>query len=157
MTDVNPGELPTDSIVVRHLREDDLAVIVRIDRDIIGRPRPEYYQGKLQRVLHEGKLQTSLVAELDDHAVGFVLATLHYGEFGQTEPSAVIDSLGVDPGYRKQYVGEALMRQLEMNLRALGVERLETQVGWDQRELLSFLASRGWQPAPRFCLQLDLS
>lgn len=157
MTDIEPGELPTDAVLVRDLREDDLNAIVRIDREAIGRPRPEYYRGKLARVLHEGKLQTSLVAELDDHPVGFVLATLHCGEFGQTEPSAVIDSLGVDPAYRHKSVGEALMRQLEMNLRALGVARLETQVGWTQRELLSFLANRGFLPAARFCLQLDLS
>lgn len=157
MTDINPGELATDSVVVRQLREDDLPAIVRIDRESIGRARPLYYEAKVQRILNEGKLQTSLIAELDGHPVGFVLTTLNYGEFGQTEPAAVIDSIGVMPAFRGRRVGDALLRQLEMNMRALGVERLETQVGWEQRDLLAFLANRGFDPAPRFCLQLRLT
>lgn len=156
MEDLEPGELPTDSIVVRTLEAKDLDAIVRIDRESMGRPRREYYEIKVRQALEDAKLHTSLVALVDDHVVGFVLAHLHYGEFGQVEPVAVIDSIGVDPRFRGKSVGEALMRQLEMNLRALRVERLETQVGWDQRELLSFLATRGFGPAPVFHLRLEL-
>lgn len=157
MEELDPGALPTDSIVVRNLCADDLDAIVHVDRASIGRARREYYEAKVRRVLEDGKMTTSLVALVDDRVVGFVLAVLHYGEFGQVEPTAVIDSIGVDPRFRGRSVGEALMRQLEMNLRALRVQRLETLVGWEQRELLSFLASRGFTPAPRFCLELDLS
>ncbi len=156
MDDLAPGQLPTDSIDVRTLEAKDLDAIVRIDREAMGRPRQEYYAAKVRRALEDAKLSPSLVALVDGHVVGFVLAHLHYGEFGRVEPSAVIDSIGVDPRFRGQRVGEALMRQLEMNLRALRVERVETQVGWAQRELLSFLASRGFGPAPVFHLQLDL-
>jgi len=155
--DLQPGALPTDAVLVRCLTGDDLDAMVRIDRELMGYARREYYAAKVERVLGEAKLQTSLVAEIDGHVVGFVLAALHYGEFGSPEPSAVIDSVGVDPRFRGQSVGEALMRQLEMNLRALNVERLETQVGWEQRDLLSFLAKRGFAPAARFCLELDLT
>ncbi len=157
MQDLDPGTLPTDAILVRNLAADDLDAIVRIDQKAIGRTRKEYYQAKVRRVLEDGKMMTSLVAVDDGVVVGFVLATLHYGEFGQVEASAVIDSIGVAPGLRGKGIGEALMRQLEMNLRALRVQRLETQVGWEQRELLNFLANRGFAPSPRFCLHLDLS
>ncbi|MCA9607509.1 MAG: GNAT family N-acetyltransferase [Myxococcales bacterium] len=156
MEDLDPGELPTDTIVVRTLEARDLDAIVRIDRESMGRPRHEYYEVKVKRALEDAKLSPSLVALVDDHVVGFVLAHLHYGEFGRVEPVAVIDSIGVAPRFRGKNVGEALMRQLEMNLRALRVERLETQVGWEQRDLLSFLASRGFAPAPVFHLQLAL-
>ena len=157
MEDLSPGELPTDSIVVRNLEATDLDALVRIDRESFSRPRREYYEIKVKSALEDAKLQTSLVALVDGHVVGFVLAHLHYGEFGQVEAAAVIDSIGVDPRFRGKNVGEALMRQLEMNLRALRVERLETQVSWEQRELLSFLAHRGFAPAPVFHLRLDLS
>lgn len=156
MEDGVPGELPTDDVLVRQLREGDLAAIVRVDKKAMGRPREEYYQAKLGRVLNDGKLQTSLVAEIDGIVVGFVLAALHYGEYGQAEPVAVIDSIGVEPAFRGKHIGDALMRQLEMNLRALRVERLETQVDWTQLELLGFLARRGFGPSTRLCLQLDL-
>lgn len=154
--DLEDGTLPTDAVCVRDLRSADLAAIVRIDRESAGRARQEYYESKVRAVLDEPKLRTSLVAELDGHVVGFLLARVHYGEFGRAEPVAVVDSLGVDPGYRKRHVGRALMRQLTMNLRALCVERIETQVDGSQPDLLAFLAHSGFVPAPRVCLERAL-
>lgn len=155
--DEDPGALPTDAVVVRNLTNDDLAAIVRIDRQSVGRERTEYYRAKIRAALDGAKLQTSVVGILDDHVVGFVLATLHYGEFGRTEPVCVLDSIGVDPAYRGRHVGQALMRQLLMNLRALNVEHVETQVDWAHFDLLSFLRAQGFEPAPRLTLRLALS
>ena len=154
--ETDDGTLPTDAVTVRDLRAADLAGIVRIDRASTGRARHEYYEAKVRAALTEAKLRTSLVAELDDHVVGFLLARVHYGEFGHAEPVAVIDSLGVDPEYRKRHVGQALMRQLTMNLGALRVERVETQVDGTQLDLLAFLARSGFRPAPRVCLERTL-
>jgi len=151
-----PGHLPTDDVLVRTLTEGDLEPVVRVDSASMGRPRREYYAAKLRTALTEGKLQTSLVAELDDHVVGFVLAKVYYGEFGQAEPVAVVDSMGVDPAYRKRHVGQALLRQLLLNLGALGVERVQTEVDWQQLDLMSFLAAQGFVPAPRLCLERRL-
>lgn len=150
------GTLPTDSVTVRDLREDDVSAIVRIDRASTGRTRREYYQSKVRAVLSEPRLRTSLVAELDGHVVGFLLTRVHYGEFGRAEAVAVIDSLGVDPGYRKRHAGQALLRQLTLNLAALHVERVETQVDGTQPDLLAFLAKAGFRPAPRVCLERSL-
>lgn len=150
------GTLATDPVTVRGLREGDLARIVKIDTASTGRSRHEYYEAKVRQAIAEQKLQTSLVAELDGHVVGFLLARLFYGEFGHAEPIAVIDSVGVDPKFRKQHVGQALMRQLVMNLSALCVERIETQVDWDQFDLLAFLARNGFRPAARLCLERKL-
>lgn len=150
------GTLPTDSVLVRDLRQSDLTAIVRIDRHSTGRLREDYYKAKVKAALSEPTLRTSLVAELDGHVVGFLVARLFYGEFGHAEAVAVIDSVGVDPAYRKKHVGQALLRQLTMNLRALHVERIETQVDWDQFDLLSFLARQGFRPAPRMCLERRL-
>jgi predicted N-acetyltransferase YhbS len=145
-----------DDVSVRDLREGDLAPIVRIDRASTGRLRREYYEAKLRAAIAEPKLRMSLVAELDDHVVGFLLARVYFGEFGRMEPAAVIDSLGVDPEYRNRHVGAAMMRQLLANLTALRVERIETQVDWDQFDLLAFLAKCGFRPAPRLCLERRL-
>lgn len=151
-----PGTLETDAVPVRAMRHDDLRAIVAIDRAAMGRPREEYYRARIAQALDSSTLETSLVAELDDHVVGFVLANLYYGEFGQVEPAAVLDSIGVHPEYRGRHVAQALMRQLAMNLRALGVRQVETLVDWDQLELLQFLAHHGFEPAPRLCLRLSL-
>jgi len=145
--------LATDAVPVRELRKDDLAAIVKIDKASTGRPRAEYYEAKVRQAIDEPKLRTSLVAEQDGHVVGFLLARLFYGEFGRTEAVAVIDSVGVDPAFRGRHVGQALLRQLVLNLTALRVERIETEVDWQQFDLLSFLARNGFRPAPRLCLE----
>jgi predicted N-acetyltransferase YhbS len=154
--ELGAGALPTDSVLVRDLRAEDFVAIVRIDRASTGRVREDYYRAKLKTAVSEPTLRTSLVAELDGQVVGFLLARLFYGEFGRAEAVAVIDSVGVDPGWRRRHVGEALLRQLTMNLGALRVERIETEVDWEQFDLLSFLARNGFRPAARICLERRL-
>ena len=153
---LSAGELETDPVHVRQLSAVDLDAVVRIDRQATGRSREAYFKTKLREALEPGALRTSLVGELDDHVVGFVIARLYYGEFGRSEPVALIDSVGVDRGYRRHKVGQALMRQLLMNLRALNVERVETLVDWNHADLIGFMASHGFEPAPRLCLRLTL-
>ena len=151
--ELEDGTLETDAVAVRSLTADDLAAIVKIDRASTGHARREYYETKVRSAMADAKLRTSLVAELDGHVVGFLLARVHYGEFGHAEAVAVIDSVGVDPAFRKSHVGQALLRQLLMNLSALHVERVETMVDWTQMDLLGFLMRQGFRPAPRLCLE----
>jgi hypothetical protein len=54
-------------------------------------------------------------------------------------------------------VGSALQRQLHANLSGLGVSVLQTEVSWDDQQLLGFFHHQGFRPAARFCLHLDLS
>jgi GNAT superfamily N-acetyltransferase len=82
---------------------------------------------------------------------------VYYGEFGALEPAAVLDTLDVHPDFRGRGVAAALVRQLRTNLAGLGVARLRTEVDWDTPELLTFFAHEGFRPAPRFCLELDLT
>ncbi len=151
-----PGELETDEIPVRRLTVEDLDPVVRIDAASTGTTRREFYRAKLGRALEDSSVQLSLAAELDGMVVGFLIVTFYYGEFGLPETAAVIEALGVHPEYRHRRVSKALMRQLEMNLKALGVATVRTEVSWEQQDLLRFLAHLGFEPAPRFCLQKRL-
>ena len=54
-------------------------------------------------------------------------------------------------------VGQALLSQLLLNLQALRIERVQTQVDWAQLDLLAFLQRAGFGPAPRFCLEKRLT
>lgn len=148
--------LEFDSITVRRLLPDDLDRVTRLDAKVTGRSRSEYFKVKLAQNLAETGIKISLAAEQDSLFVGFLLARVYYGEFGLMEPTAVLDTIGVNPDFQGQGVGQALLRQLTMDLRGLGVEHLQTEVGWENQGLLTFFQREGFNPAPRFCLELEL-
>jgi GNAT superfamily N-acetyltransferase len=145
-----------DNVLVRSLRQEDAPRLVRMDQAITGRNRSAWYEGKLKRALEESDLRISLGAEVDGCLVGAVLGSLHYGEFGLPEPIAVLDTILVNPGHARQGVGTALLDQFVKNLSALGIERLRTEVAWDEHDLNLFLGRRGFAPAPRLVLELAL-
>ncbi len=151
-----PGVLETDAVLVRTMSEADLEAVVAIDARATGRRRPRYFELMLQRAVRQAGLQVSLVAELEGRTVGFLIASLYYGEYGVMEPSASIDAVSVDPAFRGRHVGRALMRQLRLNLGALHISTLRTEVSWDDADLLAFFKRQGFVPAPRLCLQCTL-
>jgi len=151
-----PGILETDSTLVRLMNEHDLEAIVAIDAASSGRRRPRYFELMLERAVKQAALQVSLAAEVDGHVVGFAIASLYYGEYGVTEPMASLDAIGVNPANRGQHVGKALLRQLRLNLSALRVAILRTEVSWDDFDLLAFFKKKGFSPARRLCLDCAL-
>lgn len=151
-----PGTLETDAVLVRTLRAEDLPAVVAIDAAATGRERPRYFELMLERALQEGAMQVSLIAELEGRVVGFVIASLFYGEYGVVEPFASLDTVGVLPEYRGRHVARALMRQLRLNLGALRIATLRTEVAWDDFELLAFFKREGFEPARRLCLECPL-
>jgi ribosomal protein S18 acetylase RimI-like enzyme len=149
--------LSRDRIPVRSLAESDFPFIVAVDRKVTRRDRAGYYRRKTAEVLRESGVRVSLVAEFDNQFAGFVMARTDFGGFGRAEPTAVLDTIGVDPAYTRHSVGRALMSQLLTNLSSLGVERVQTQVSWNSFDLLSFLSRCGFAPSQRlsFSRKLD--
>jgi ribosomal protein S18 acetylase RimI-like enzyme len=150
------GMLETDAVLVRSMREDDLNTVVAIDSAASGRRRPRYFEVMLHRAITQAGVQVSLVAEVDGRVAGFLIRSLYYGEYGVVEPSASIDAISVDPASRGKKVGSALMRQLRLNLAALRITTLRTEVSWDDFGLLAFFRSQGFRPSRRLCLEYEL-
>jgi predicted N-acetyltransferase YhbS len=142
--------------VVRRLRPGDLERVVALDARIVGRSRHGFLAHKLQVNLLQSSVQVSLGAEVDGSLVGFLFARVWTGEYGATDPVAVLDTLGVHPDFQGRGLGRALIEQLVTNLGGLGVRTLRTEVGWEDQELLRFFHARGFAPAPRLCLELAL-
>ena len=145
------GPLARDRIPVGSLQAGDLRALVAIDRRITGRDRAVYFQRKLTEALSDSDVRVSLVAELDSVPVGFIMARVDFGEFGQVETTAVIDTIGVDPDYRNRGVGCALLSQLLANLGTLRVEKVRTEVDWQDRDLLGYLGRNGFRPSQLLC------
>lgn len=146
-----------ETVLVRNLVPEDLEAVVTLDAKIAGRRRDEYFQVKLQQALAETGVKVSLAGERDGNFAGFCLARVFYGEFGQAEPVAVLDTFDVAPEYQGSGVGRALIRQLRTNLLGLGIKKLQTQVAWDNQRMLSFFQHAGFEPAARIALDLDLA
>jgi len=145
-----------DLVLVRNLARPDLDAVVAIDAASAGRRRERFLALKFDQAFADTGLTVSLAAECDDHVVGFLLARVYYGEFGVVEPTAVMDVIGVHPDYRGRRVATALIDQLRTNLLGLGIPTLQTEVPWDNPDLMAFFQHEGFTVAPRICLDLDL-
>ncbi len=148
--------LARDQVLVRSLAPSDLGRVVRIDERITGRNRLAYYERKFSEALRESGVRISLVAETDGLVTGFVMARVDYGEFGQAEATATIDTIGVDPTASGARIGQALVSQLLVNLGALRVETVRTEVRWRDLELLGFLNRCGFAPAQRLSFTMNV-
>lgn len=145
--------LSRDRVLVRSMIADDLPPIIEIDRAVTGLDRTAHYQHLFAQTQDRSSVRMSLVAEMDGRPVGYIMARADYGEFGRTEPVAVMDTLGIDPDFAGQGIATALMSQLLANLGALKTDRVRTVVGWDNFDLLRFLARCGFRPSQRIAVR----
>lgn len=141
--------LARDRADVRTMSRGDLAAIVRVDRRVTGRDRSAYIEHKLAEAMDDAAIRVSLTARIDGEVAGFLMARADFGDYGRIEPVAILDTIAVDPAYGHRGAGAALLSQLGVNLRALGIERVETIVGPKDVGLLRFLDAQGFAPSQR--------
>lgn len=141
--------LARDVVDIRAMESTDVDDVVRIDRAITGHERYRYIGRKLAEAMLDSAVRVSLTARVDSAIVGFVMARVDLGDFGRTEPVAVLDTIGVHPDYAHRRIGHALLSQLFANLAALCVERVETVVAPRDLALLGFLYDVGFAPSQR--------
>ncbi|WP_370399417.1 GNAT family N-acetyltransferase [Sulfitobacter sp. JB4-11] len=148
--------LSRDRIPVRTMEESDLAKIISIDAANYGSRRQDYFARKQEENLNQSGVRVSLVAERDGFPIGFIMARVDFGEFGRASAEAVMDTVGVDPGFQNDGVGHALMATLIMNLQSLQVESVRTEIDWNDTNLIGYLGAMGFAPAQRIPLQRQL-
>jgi ribosomal protein S18 acetylase RimI-like enzyme len=147
------GPLARDRIPVRAMTRSDLAALVAIDRAVVGEDRSVYLGREIDEALEGADVRVSLVAEIDGAPAGFVIARVDLGDYGRVEPTAVLDTIGVDPEFRNRGIGRALLSQLLINLAALRVERLRTELVWNDHDLLGFFDRCGFRPSQMLCVR----
>jgi ribosomal protein S18 acetylase RimI-like enzyme len=143
-------------IAVRKLRASDLEDVVRIDAKNTGKARRDYYRIKLGRVLEDTSVQMSFAAELDGAMVGFLFASLFYGDYGQPETIATLEAIATHPELERRGVASALWCQFLRNVKALRIDTVRTEVDWQSLNLLTFFHHLGFAPARRICLERDV-
>lgn len=145
----NPAAPARDKMDLSALKPDDLYDVVRIDKGVTGQRREAVFYELVDEAVKDSAVRVSLVARIDGNTVGFVMARTNYGDYGRTEPVAVLDTIGVDPEYSGRGVGHALLSQLFANLDELHVEGVETVVASTDSQLLRFFHAVGFKPSQR--------
>ena len=149
-------DLSKERISVRSLSHSDLASVVRLDRSVTDLDRSSYYERKINEALRKNGVRMSMLAEIDGTPAGFIMARVDYGEYGRAETVAVMDTIGVNPEFSGQNVGSVLLIQLLSQLQELRVERVRTQIGWNNPGLIAFLDRLGFWPTQDLTFTLAL-
>jgi len=150
------------SIVLRPLRESDIAAIIAIDERTSGKPKPEYWRSKLTRYIQEGQFQSDAdgsvlarVAESEGTVVGFMVGEIRRWEFGLPY-CGWITALGTDPDRQRLGIGRRLLAELLDYYRQKGLEEVRTIVEWADGDILQFFHSMGFVRGPFVELQKSL-
>jgi ribosomal protein S18 acetylase RimI-like enzyme len=143
---------------IRLMRAGDFDAVVEIDRKIMRSARPEYYQLKFDKLFKsKDYVPASLVAEnAEGRVAGFVMGELYLGEYGILQEEATLDTIGVDPDFQQQGVGERLMSEFMAHMKSLGVEKVHTLVRWNDSGLLHFFSANGFSPSQTINLERSL-
>lgn len=138
-------------IRTRLMKAEDFDAVVAIDEKVLKVSRPEYYKQKFEKLVQsKDYIPTSLVAEAEEGTVvGFVLGELFIGEYGITQETATLDTIGVDPTHQHKGIGELLIQEFMDHLRTLGVHQINTLVDWNDIQLIHFFSVNHFSPSKR--------
>ena len=144
-----------EPVKIRALDYDDLDAIVEIDKEVLGKERPDFWSMKIE--LSESRSpMASLIAEMDDRVVGFILGDASGWEYGVPDWIGWIDTIGIHPKYQKKGIARLLFKEMVANLKKVGVDTIYTFVNWKDWDLLHFFDRMGFQKGDMVHLELTL-
>jgi ribosomal protein S18 acetylase RimI-like enzyme len=140
---------------IRTIAFKDLDRIIEIDTKVLGNVRREYWAMKLE-VAEKRSPVSSLVAELDDKLVGFVLGDASGWEYGAPAHIGWIDTIGVDPDYQRRGIAKILFTEMVNNFKKVGVDTINTFVSWNDWSLLMFFEKMNFRKGEMINLELKI-
>jgi predicted N-acetyltransferase YhbS len=150
--------MKASGITIRLMRAEDFDAVTAIDKKVLNISRPLYYEMKFEKLLQSKfYLPASLVAENEEgRVVGFVMGEIYMGEYGIFREQATLDTIGVDPDFQHQGIGEMLVDEFVDHLKTLGVEKMYTLVDWCDSGLIRFFSANRFTPSRTINLERDL-
>jgi len=131
-------------ISVRNLEKRDLSAIVSLEERQTGIARPAYWEKRIEISEAIRPHWASLVAEIDNRVVGFVLGRSGEFEFGLPGTIAWIEIIGVDPAYRGQGIAQELVGQFAESAEDHGIKTIFTLVSNSQDDMQHFFSRLGF-------------
>lgn len=144
-------------ISVRNLEKRDLSAIVSLEERQTGIARPAYWEKRIEISEAIRPHWASLVAEIDNRVVGFVLGRSGEFEFGLPGTIAWIEIIGVDPAYRGQGIAQELVRQFAESAEDHGIKTIFTLVSNSQDDMQHFFSRLGFVHGKMLHYQKELA
>ena len=143
-----------ENIRIRELDAADADDIADIYASIVRKPVDKDFKTLIENHARS-KNDICFVAELDGRVIGFMISYILTFGFG-IEKSAWIATLGVDPEYMGQGIGDGLAREIFTLYKRIGISHVYTSVRWDSTDLLSFFKTLGFDRSIFINLKKDL-
>jgi ribosomal protein S18 acetylase RimI-like enzyme len=131
-------------IYVRNLEKRDLRAIVSLEERQTGAARPDFWEKRIEISEAIRPHWASLVAELENRVVGFVLGRAGEFEFGLPGTVAWIEIIGVDPAFRRQGIAQELIKQFAESAEDHGIRTIFTLVNSSHNEMQHFFNRLGF-------------
>ena len=144
-------------IYVRNLEKRDLRAIVSMEERQTGVARPDYWEKRIEISEAIRPHWASLVAELDNRVVGFVLGRAGEFEFGLPGTVAWIEIIGVDPAFRRQGIAQELVKQFAESAEDHGIKTIFTLVDSSKNEMQHFFSRLGFAHGKMLHYQKELA
>jgi ribosomal protein S18 acetylase RimI-like enzyme len=144
-------------LAIRNVRREDKERIIQIDSLMTGYRRDPYFDRKFRRLFGEdAPILLGLVAEYNSRLIGFIMGEVNTGEYGITQPVASVDTLCIDPEFKRAGVGRVLLEEYCSVSAKAGVELMTTLVSEDWPDVIAFFEAHGFNPVRLVALERKL-
>ncbi len=144
------------TIHIRNLEKSDLPFIVNIEERLTGVARPRYWEKRIEISEAIRPHWASLVAEINRQVVGFILGRAGELEFGLPSTVAWIEIIGVDPAFRGQGIGRALIERFTASAEDHDIKTIFTLTDSDNRRMADFFTHVGFIQGKMLHFQKEL-
>ena len=131
-------------VYVRNLERRDISAIVNMEERQTGVARPSFWEKRIEMSEAIRPHWASLVVEIDNRVVGFLLGRAGELEFGLPGTVAWIEMIGVDPVYRHQGAARSLMGKFSESAEDHGIKTIFTLITSNQTEMQQFFSRLGF-------------
>ncbi len=144
-------------VYVRNLEKRDVPAIVDMEERQTGVARPSFWDKRIEMSEAIRPHWASLIVEIDNRVVGFLLGRAGELEFGLPGTVAWIEMIGVDPIYRRQGAARALIEKFSESAEDHGIGTIFTLITSNQTEMQQFFSRFGFIQGKMLHYQKELS
>lgn len=145
---------PKDKVIIREMGPEDLEGILDIERATKGDKRAATYAPVPDSCIG-GEIGTSVVVEVKDKIVGFVLGRVVSSPY-ELRNVAWIELIGIHPEYQRQGVGRKMVEAWKEHCRKKGIKKVHIMLNWRDWRMLSFFESLGFSRGDLTDFQAEL-